>query len=130
MEPFGRKSKLNIVAKQTSEFENYWAIEADNLTTALQSTNEGISQSEAANRLQRYGLNTLDTKKRTSTFGLLLSQFKSSLVLILIFASIISAFVGEWADAAIVLAVVIGSTTLGFVQEYREAMQLRNCVHR
>jgi Mg2+-importing ATPase len=119
MEPFGRKSKLNIVAKQTSEFENYWAIEADNLTTALQSTNEGISQSEAANRLQRYGLNTLDTKKRTSTFGLLLSQFKSSLVLILIFASIISAFVGEWADAAIVLAVVIGSTTLGFVQEYR-----------
>ncbi len=46
-------------------------------------------------------------------------QFKSPLVLILIFAAIVSAFVGEWTDAVIVLAVVIGSTMLGFVQEYR-----------
>jgi len=48
-----------------------------------------------------------------------LRQFKSPLVLILIFAAIVSAFMGEWTDAIIVLAVVIGSTMLGFVQEYR-----------
>jgi len=36
----------------------------------------------------------------------------------LIFAFIVSAFVGEWTDAIIVLAVVIGNTMLGFVQEY------------
>jgi len=40
-------------------------------------------------------------------------------VLILIFASILFAFVGEWTDAIIVLVVVIGSTMLGFVQEFR-----------
>ncbi|MBK8834984.1 MAG: hypothetical protein IPO29_08980 [Anaerolineae bacterium] len=50
---------------------------------------------------------------------LLLSQFKSPLVLILIFAATISIFVGEYTDALIVLAVVIGSTMLGFAQEYR-----------
>ncbi len=51
--------------------------------------------------------------------GLFLNQFKSPLVLILIFAAIVSAFVREWTDAVIVLAVVLGSTLLGFVQEYR-----------
>ena len=49
---------------------------------------------------------------------LLLSQFKSPLVLILIFAAIVSGIVGEWVDASIVLAIVLGSTILGFVQEY------------
>ena len=49
---------------------------------------------------------------------LLLSQFKSPLVLILIFAAIVSGFLGEWVDASIVLVIVLGSTILGFVQEY------------
>ena len=99
--------------------ENYWSFEPERLITELQSSSDGIRQGEAENRLRQYGANTLQAQKRTSTFGLLLSQFKSPLVLILIFAAIISAFMGEWTDAAIVLAVVIGSTMLGFVQEYR-----------
>jgi len=49
---------------------------------------------------------------------LLLSQFKSPLVLIQIFAAIISGIVGERVDASIVIAIVLGSTLLGFVQEY------------
>ena len=49
---------------------------------------------------------------------LLLRQFKSPLVLILIFAAIVSGVVGEWVDASIVLAIVLGSSILGFVQEY------------
>jgi Mg2+-importing ATPase len=48
----------------------------------------------------------------------LLRQFKSPLVLILIFAAIVSGVVGEWVDASIVLAIVLGSSILGFVQEY------------
>jgi Mg2+-importing ATPase len=118
MKPFGQPSQTKM-PEAAAAVENYWSVESEKLITALQTTSEGISQREAENRTRRYGLNTLQAQKRTSAFGLLLSQFKSPLVLILIFASIISAFVGEWTDAAIVLAVVIGSTTLGFVQEYR-----------
>ncbi len=106
-------------SKTTISMENYWSFEPERLITELQSSSDGIQQGEAENRLRQYGANALQAQKRTSAFGLLLSQFKSPLVLILIFAAIISAFVGEWTDAAIVLAVVIGSTTLGFVQEYR-----------
>lgn len=118
MNPVGRFARAKKPETAVA-VENYWSFEPQKLIAALHSTNEGISQSEAENRTRLYGLNTLQKQKRTSAFGLLISQFKSPLVLILIFASIISAFVGEWTDAAIVLAVVIGSTTLGFVQEYR-----------
>ncbi len=97
----------------------YWNIPLDQVLADLQTTQDGIQQAEAEKRLKQYGLNTFHAKHQTSTFGLLLRQFKSPLVLILIFASIISAFVGEWTDAVIVLLIVIGSTMLGFVQEYR-----------
>ena len=61
----------------------------------------------------------MNAQPRATALGLFLNQFKSPLVLILIFAAAVSAFVREWLDAAIVLAVVLGSAMLGFVQEYR-----------
>lgn len=70
-------------------------------------------------RIKQYGTNALNEQRKNTALGLLVSQFKSPLVLILIFASIVSAFAGGWTDAIIVLAVVICSTVLGFVQEYR-----------
>jgi P-type Mg2+ transporter len=99
--------------------EVYWTLTAEQLIAALHTTNNGVQQTDAESRIKQYGLNALKAQRRTTALGLLLSQFKSPLVLILIFAAIISAFVGEWTDASIVLAVVIGSTMLGFVQEYR-----------
>ena len=51
--------------------------------------------------------------------ALLLKQFTDPLVLILLFAGALSAFLHEWLDAAIVLTIVLGSGGLGFVQEYR-----------
>jgi Mg2+-importing ATPase len=97
----------------------YWSLASEQLLTALHGTCEGLPQVDAESRLKQYGLNALKAQPRTSALRLFLNQFKSPLVLILIFAATVSAFVKEWADAAIVLAVVIGSTMLGFVQEYR-----------
>ncbi len=98
---------------------DYWSQAAESLLAALHTSNTGIQQSEADNRIKQYGPNVLKAQRQTSAFGLLLRQFKSPLVLILIFAAIVSAFLGEWTDAIIVLSVVLGSTMLGFVQEYR-----------
>jgi P-type Mg2+ transporter len=99
--------------------DSYWTLTADQLFTALDTTGTGIQPTDAAERLKNYGLNALKEQRKTTAVGLLLSQFRSPLVLILIFAAIVSAFLGEWTDAGIVLAVVIGSTMLGFTQEYR-----------
>jgi Mg2+-importing ATPase len=98
--------------------EAYWSISSDHLISKLHGSEKGLEQADAAKRLKQYGLNTIKAHKQTTVFRLLLSQFKSPLVLILIVAGIISGIVGEWTDAIIVLAIVLGSTFLGFVQEY------------
>jgi P-type Mg2+ transporter len=121
MKPSSHISRRSLTQQsKTSPVQNdYWALDAEKLLPALHADRTGLQQTDADERLKRYGLNTPKAQQKTTALKLLLSQFKSPLVLILIFASIVSAFVGEWTDAAIVLAVVIGSTMLGFVQEYR-----------
>ncbi|HLO16166.1 MAG TPA: magnesium-translocating P-type ATPase [Anaerolineales bacterium] len=117
LSPFPQKKTQQTEAPVA--LDTYWTLTTDQLLTASHTTLNGLQQTDVASRIKQYGPNTLKAQRQTTTFGLLLSQFKSPLVLILIFASIVSAFVGEWTDAIIVLAVVIGSTMLGFVQEYR-----------
>ena len=97
----------------------YWSTAPDKLLSELHSSPNGLSQADAERRLLQYGPNSIQAGSQTTALGLLLNQFKSPLVLILVGAAIISAIAGEWPDAVIVLLVVLGSTTLGFVQEYR-----------
>ena len=96
----------------------YWNQTPEELFLNLQSSRSGLPQDEAEKRIQQYGLNSLVARQNTSALRLLLGQFKSPLVLILIVAAIISGIVKEWVDASIVIAIVLGSTILGFVQEY------------
>ncbi len=97
----------------------YWSLAPGQLLSVLRSAGNGLQPADAEGRLKQYGANALQAQRRASALGLFLNQFKSPLVLILIFAATVSAFVREWTDAVIVLAVVLGSTMLGFVQEYR-----------
>ena len=96
----------------------YWSFVPEQLLSALHATRNGLQPADAEQRLKQYGLNTIRAQQQATALHLLLSQFKSPLVLILIFAAIVSGIVGEWVDASIVLAIVLGSTILGFVQEY------------
>jgi Mg2+-importing ATPase len=96
----------------------YWSLTSEQLFSILKTSEKGLGQLDVDGRLKQYGLNALEKQHQATALGLFLSQFKSPLVLILIFAAIISIVVGEWTDASIVLAVVFGSTILGFVQEY------------
>ena len=98
--------------------EAYWGLPADRLMAELKSDAGGLSQREAHLRLKRDGPNALKAMKKATALGLLLSQFKSPLVLILIVASCISLAASEWVDAGVVLVIVCGSTLLGFTQEY------------
>ncbi len=96
----------------------YWSLAPEQLFSALHTSSNGLQPSDAEQRLKQYGLNTIGAQRQATALRLLLSQFKSPLVLILIFAAIVSGIVGEWVNASIVLAIVLGSTILGFVQEY------------
>jgi Mg2+-importing ATPase len=97
---------------------DYWSLTPEQLLPALHASRNGLQPADAEQRLKQYGSNTIGAQQQATALRLLLRQFKSPLVIILIIAAIISGIVGEWVDASIVLAIVLGSTILGFVQEY------------
>ena len=77
----------------------------------------GLSPDEAQGRLAQLGANLLRPKKRSDSFTLLLSQYKSPIILILVFACGLSFVLGDHADALIILAILLVSGLLGFWQE-------------
>ena len=79
----------------------------------------GLTSAEAAQRLRRDGPNSLGAEGRRGPLAVLISQFTSPLVLILIAASLVSIAVGDAVEASIILAIVAMSALLGFVQEAR-----------
>ncbi len=87
------------------------------LSTDLQ---QGLAPAEAARRLADYGPNELQAAHRISPWEILLEQFKNVLVIILLIAAVLSAFLGEGPVESIVIgAIVLFAVGLGFVQEYR-----------
>jgi Mg2+-importing ATPase len=84
----------------------------------LEASAGGMKGETAQERLKSIGRNSLESRAQVTPLWLFLNQFKSPIVLILIFATIISAFVQDWTDAAIIMAIVMGSAVLSFVQEY------------
>lgn len=97
----------------------YWSQPVDSVLAALRTTAGGLSASDASSRLSQYGFNALEARERATTLRLFLNQFKSPIVLILLFATGVSAIVRDWVDALIILAIVLGSALLSFAQEYR-----------
>jgi len=100
------------------DFPSFWSNSGQEALEGLKTTPEGLSPEEARRRLGRYGANLLKPKGRTHWLALLLSQYKSPIILILIFAAGLSIFLGDHTDAIIILAIVLVSGLLGFWQEY------------
>lgn len=95
----------------------FWSIPAAETLRQLQTSPAGLTGIEARQRLERYGANLLKPRKRSDALTLLLAQFKSPIILILFFAIGLSIYLGETADAFIILAIVLVSGLLGFWQE-------------
>jgi len=106
------------------DLDVYWTVAAESLCDALHTSPEGLSHAEAARRLTEHGPNQLSDGEGLAPLKLLLSQFTNPLVVILLFAALLSAYLHEWLDAAIVIVIVIGSGGLGFIQEYRASVAL------
>jgi Mg2+-importing ATPase len=98
--------------------KSYWASPADALLEALVSSQQGLNPETALQKLDEVGHNLLVTKEKTTPLKIFLGQFKSPIVLILLFATLVSMFVQEWIDAVIILAIVVGSALMSFYQEY------------
>ena len=96
----------------------FWSVPATELLQQLKTTPQGLTSAEAQARLIHYGPNLLKPKRRSDAPTLLLSQFKSPIILILLFAAGLSFFLRDPADALIILIIVLASGVLGFWQEW------------
>ncbi len=104
---------------------NWWIFGVDEVVDKLGTDkNRGLSAQEAAKRLDRYGENQLQERKKVSALRLFLHQFSSLIVWILIGALVISGFLGEWVDASAIGVIVILNALIGFYQEYRAERSL------
>jgi Ca2+-transporting ATPase len=96
------------------------SLEVASATKALQvDPGRGLAPQEARRRLAQYGPNELTQQQKASPWRLFLNQFRNILVVILVVATVLSAFVGEYVDAGIILVIILFCAVLGFLQEYR-----------
>lgn len=79
----------------------------------------GLDSSEVAARLEQYGTNELKERGGKGPLPILLQQFSSTMVLILIAAAVVSAFLGKPTETVAISAIIILFGVLGFIQEYR-----------
>jgi Mg2+-importing ATPase len=95
----------------------FWSMSVEDLLKLLETAKEGLTNNEAHKRLALYGANLLKPQKRSDVLTLLISQFKSPIILILFFATGLSFFLHDQVDAIIILSIVLISGLLGFWQE-------------
>jgi Mg2+-importing ATPase len=106
------------MSEDTPLGDAYWSRPADQLMSELATTSNGLSSIEAKKRLTAVGPNSFAEASRTTAIATLARQFRSPLVLILIFAAGVSAVVGEGHESIIITAIVLASCLLSFTQEY------------
>lgn len=99
--------------------EHHHSVEALQVLRSLKSSEKGLTQEEAEKRLLEFGSNELRKERRITALEVFANQFKSFLIVILIFASAISFLLGEVTDGIAISAVLVLNAVLGFVQEYR-----------
>ena len=96
----------------------FWSVSTSEVLRQLGTAKEGLSSKEATQRLTRYGSNLLKLQARSNALTLLLGQFKSPIVVLLLFATGLSFFLHDTVNALIILAIVLASGLLGFWQEH------------
>lgn len=91
----------------------------DTILGKLETSRTGLTSEEARDRLLRFGPNELQAAQRISPWSILVDQFKNVLIIILLVATTLSAFLGHGIEAMAITIIVLFAVVLGFVQEFR-----------
>lgn len=106
--------------KKEIEKSHFYSLSADDAVRLLKtdSTN-GITEEDAKERQEIFGLNIIEDTKDSKVFSILFNQFKSPLILILIFAGVVTILISHYKDSFFIFGAVIANAVLGFYQEYK-----------
>ena len=100
-------------------------LDIDEVLARLETGRQGLSEEETKRRFERFGPNELVTGERALPLVILLRQLRSPLIYILIAAGMVTALLGKYVDTAVILAVVVLNSVVGFVQEYKAEKAMR-----
>jgi Ca2+-transporting ATPase len=112
------------MAHEETTQQEWHALTSDDVLKHLEVHDEGLTTAEAEKRLAHYGPNQLNEAPRPSFLAILWAQLNSFVVILLIIASVISALLGDYVEAAAIMAIVILNAVLGIVQEQRAEQAL------
>jgi len=98
---------------------NWHSMTMEEVLSKLDSGQEGISSNLARERLSQHGPNQIESPTKPSPLRIFIGKFKDYMVLVLVFAAIISFIAGETTNAYVILGIVVLVAIIGFVQEYK-----------
>ncbi len=98
---------------------NFHFLEKKEALELLGSREDGLTEKEAFERLEKYGPNQLVEKKKKPAWVMFLLQFKDLMILILMAAAVVAGVLGDLKDAIVILIIVLLNAIVGFIQEYR-----------
>ena len=105
--------------------KKWYQLPVEDALHQLGSAPEGLTSSEAALRLEKYGPNKLGDEQLTSPLRVFLNQFKNPLIYILLLAAAITASLGMFKDSVVILAVIVINSIIGSWQELRAEQSLQ-----
>jgi len=104
---------------------DWYRRETEAVLSELSTTDRGLTQSEARERLARFGPNKLAEVEKISLLKLLLNQFKSPLIYILLIAGVVTFALEEYKDTGVIAAVLFLNALIGFIQEFKAEKQVQ-----
>jgi Ca2+-transporting ATPase len=104
---------------------NWYQLEVNQIFEELETSEYGLTETEAKKRLQKFGPNKLAEAEKISPLKILLHQFKSPLIYILLIAAVVTFFLQEYKDTGVIGAVLLLNAIIGFIQEYKAEKQVQ-----
>ncbi len=104
------------IARESTK-EPFWAMKIEEVFGTLESNPDGLTEKEVITRTDVFGKNEISYHDPLGRMRIILNQFRSPLILILVAAGALTLFLREWTNAAVITAAVLVNTALGFYQE-------------
>lgn len=104
---------------------DWYRRETEAILSELSRSDRGLTESEARERLTRFGPNKLAEVEKISLLKILLNQFKSPLIYILLIAGVVTFALEEYKDTGVIAAVLILNALIGFIQEFKAEKQVQ-----
>lgn len=97
--------------------KEFWSYDLNDILRQLNTGKDGLSSREAEGRIDKYGQNILEERKSSSNIEMFINQFKNPIIIILIFAAVLSIFLKDYSDGIIILIIIMISAFLSYNYE-------------